>query len=193
MGPPITAGEIKRTREECIRRLLAASTISCIAGHCPMPKAEGWLDENGLRDALTPFESESIFRNVKPMVFFYMPYCTWGLAWALNIVPELLPGKVLPDTVAANLPLVNPKVYAHDIFERATLRPIEEILQMLDICCCVQAAYEDQQKRGKFPNNIKMKWEWVEHQRCALEWLIRDKPWDELATGWRKGMPWHHA
>ncbi len=191
VGPPLTTGEIIRTRDECVRRLLGANSISCIAVHYPMQQVEDWLTENGLKDALSPFESESIFRNVKPLVFFYMPYCAWSFAWALNIVPELHPGKILPDTVPANLPLANPKISVHEIFDRATLRPINELLQMLDICSCVQAAFVDQQRSGKFPNNIKVKWEWVEHQRCALQWLILDKPWDELAIGWRKGMPWN--
>ena len=154
-----------------------------------MKRAEDWLDSNGLRDALTQFEAESIFRNVKPLYFFYMPYCTWSLAWALNIGPDLHPAKILPATVGPSFPLVNPVVTAEDIFEGASLRPVEELLQMIDICVSVQAALVEQKKNGTAPRNVGVKWMWTEHERCALEWLFSDKPWDALMTGWRSKMP----
>jgi Domain of unknown function (DUF4272) len=169
--------------------LLASSLITCVANNFPLSKAEEWLDANQLRDALSPFEAESLFRNVKPLLFFYTVNCVWSLAWMLNIGPELTPGKVAPDSLGPNFPIVNPDVTVGSIFEMASLRPVDELLQMRDICYCVQAALVEQNKTGKAPNNVGVKWMWVEHHRSAIEWMFRDEPWDSLMCGWRTRMP----
>ena len=189
IGPPITQAKLVRSKDECTRRLLASSLITCVANNFPLSEAEAWLDANGLRDALTPFEAESLFRNVRPLLFSYMVNSVWSLAWMLNIGPELVPGKPAPDSLGPNFPLVNPEITVRSIFEKSVLRPEDELLQMRDICYCVQAALVEQNKTGKAPNNVGVKWMWVEHQRCAIEWMFRNEPWDSMMSGWRTSMP----
>jgi hypothetical protein len=166
-----------------------SSTITCVANNYPIDQAENWLTDNSLRNELSSFEAESLFRNVQPLLFFYMVNATWSLAWMLNIGPELLPGKAAPDNLAPNFPIVNPNVTTNDIYNKSRLRSVEELLQMRDICYCVQAALVEQNRSGKAPGNVEVKWMWIEFHRCAIEWMFRDEPWDLMMSGWRTMMP----
>lgn len=173
-----------REKDEMIDRMLSIDAlIACVSG-MPPEVAYDWTAEIGIRRALSPSEV-AILRgraeDVPPILLEQME-ALWALGWACSLFrgidytrlagPEL--GMIFGDL--DDLPDVRA------LRKRCKLRRFEDILAAVDLSRCLSRGIDLAVKQRK-PMPGKVQPYVVIQRRRALEWLISDKPWDEVLPG----------
>lgn len=171
-----------RPLDEVFNRLLSmhiAAALACARDSDRFrDEAVTWLKHEGAFESLVDEERKFLLDGTgDPQIYIERIEGIWALAWVMNIVgvltfaerchPDfisLLPGRELGSS--------------HAIRARARLRPVEQVLQKLDIAYCLHWAIVHCRITGKeepllFP-------EVVIERRRALEWCLYPEPWDEI-------------
>ena len=174
-----------RSREEVAKRAMALLVVAVKAEGLEQEIVERLLDVYGLRNALSPNESEFIKQDspseYEKTQLIWRYESAWVLLWALGYVEELSYPSSICDVPAAVsfLQTRTEQQFLND----SQLRPISEILDEADLIYRYHWAVVDARINGKqSPSNLDSSV--VLERHYALNWLIgyMDQEWDDVST-----------
>jgi hypothetical protein len=104
----------------------------------------------------------------------------WALAWCLGVHPNLDFSDSCSDSFVRMLPDIAKDAATSSFRNRLQLREKTEITEKTDLAYCLHWAVRDAEiSRKKLPG--KVPGQVVVERRRALEWMIGQDPWDEVA------------
>ncbi|WP_447928958.1 DUF4272 domain-containing protein [Vreelandella sp. EE27] len=171
-----------RSKNEIVKRTLCLyACVACSYGFS-REKAKKWLKKEGLYDGLShsefrylddPFDQRASF-------FQWQVEALWATTWVTNHHNKLDFSDSCSDDFIALFPDLNtgtPSTYFKDL---ARVRGAEEIVAALDLVYCLHWAIRDAELRG-IPAPGKVPPLVVRERRRALEWIISNEGWDDIA------------
>jgi len=171
-----------RSAVEIVERLLCLNAVAAVAHGFDTGKALTWLAREHLESKLIWTERAFLQRGQGSRCGFQLQVeAMWGRAWALGIVSELEFWRKCSSEFVALLP--NLKI--DESVERLTaqINPIEtgEIIAARDLSYCLHWIIRDIMMRNdRLPPDLEPYT--VIERRRALEWILGEEPWEELAT-----------
>lgn len=170
-----------RTELEICSRLLCLLPISASAYGFPKDRARAWLENEGLMSILEGEESDYINSVGSDADLFKQQIeGMWALAWLLKISNNISPIKVCSQNFVRMLPDLNTNQPSSELINKINLRPINEIVQTIDLYYCLHWAIRQRLLDGMQPLNNPKQWI-VEARRRGLEWSICDEPWWQVS------------
>lgn len=171
-----------RAPGEVVERMGALSAVVSVAFGCQRSDAWQWLGEEGLTEALSPTECHFLETPSYDPGTFEIPESLFTLAWALG----LLEGAddflgFVPDSLIQVVPHPAPHPRSTALV-RPDIQPVDpaRIVAALDLVYCLHWAIVDSMLRGDDLPAAPHPRVVVERRR-ALEWLLSDQPWDDVA------------
>jgi hypothetical protein len=178
--PALEEMALVRTEREIVSRLLALSGLMAAAVGFSKEKALQWIEDQGVGSSLTPLEQEFLRDSQgEPAQFHVLVEAMWALAWAVQIVDVMDVLSPCSDAFVFEMPNLKEHESSGPWFERARLRPLEEIVQMLDIMYCLHWAVREASLGGTPLRRNLLPYVVVERRR-ALEWITHHELWDAI-------------
>lgn len=168
---------------ELADRILCLSVVVACACGWPRPKAQAWLEKEGLTDCLTESEQAYLESNSGPRQDAAMQWhveAIWTLAWYLGLHNEFDFSDSCADHLVKLLPDIKNNASTESFRKTLNRRSREELLEQLDLAYCLHWAVRDveirgQRPPGRVPPNV------VVERRHALEWMAGQDAWDEVS------------
>ncbi len=171
-----------RPESETVDRSLCVHAAAACAHGFSREKALRWLEEEGLREALSEGEARFLTRGVgEPSAFMLTVEGLWALAWALQKVDRLDFSRACADDFVYMLPDLKRSESGEAFRRSAHQRTLEEIAAAADLAYCLHWAVRESALDGRgLPGRIRDPVVVVERRR-ALEWLVGAEEWDAVS------------
>jgi len=171
-----------RSVPEIASRILTLNVVVATAYGFDRNKAIEWLNREGLVDNLTGDESPFILRgaNTNDGRFRVEVEGLWTLAWTVGIVDKFSFVELCGDSLVRVLPNLSAKETGQSLRDKVRLRPLEQIVAACDLAYCLHWAIRHSELVGTEPPKRIVPYVVIERRR-ALEWLLGDEEWDEVA------------
>ncbi|MGC4046642.1 MAG: DUF4272 domain-containing protein [Armatimonas sp.] len=139
-----------------LRRTLAMHGMLQISFGAPIPIIAGWIQQNGLSDALSHWEQALLARGASEIseqewtnLRWYLE-AMWALVWVGNLIQELPIEEPVGDVLASLLPNIQKNEGGTAFLSRFKLRTYDEVFSMLDLslsCALVCTQWKSQRTR----------------------------------------------
>lgn len=185
--PPIIDARqaLPRDHEAVVRRTLAVLVTAVKGEGAQQATIEALLDEFGVREDLSPDETDFVANPVPPtfdrIQFAWRYEAAWAFLWALSLVEELNPPReiVNPHRIGK---LVRGET-VDSLMAKSALRPLNEILDQADLIYRYRRALADTGMGGQdMPAGLDPGIALERHR--ALNWLIGNlgRDWDNVLS-----------
>ncbi len=179
--PSLEPLSVARSPAQVLDRLFCLHAVAAVAYGFSNSRVLAWLDREGLLRSLMEDEADLVAGAGGRDRFQVVVEGAWALAWALRLVPVLDPWagpdaafvRILPD-----LKTDEPTTRLRGSV--GSLRSVEELLPALDLIYCLHWATRDAALTGSPAPGELIPYVVVERRR-ALEWLVSEEQWDQLA------------
>lgn len=181
--PLLDEVKVVRSTSETLDRLLSLYAVVACSYGFSKEAAKGWLVAEGLSGALS--EAESVYLDDPSPGHLdtskqWQVECLWALAWCVGCHDHLDFSDSCPDNFIQMLPDIGAGEPSARFREGLQLREKSEIAAQADLAYCLHWAVRNaelmgQRPPGHIPGNV------VVERRRALEWLIGQDAWDEIA------------
>lgn len=179
--PTLEPISVTRDAPQVLDRLFCLNAIAAVAYGFSNHRARAWLDREGLLQSLTREEAAFIGGAGAREPFQLLVEGAWALAWALRLAPALDPWAGADAAFVRVLPDLKVDERTTRLRKSAgSLRSGEELLPALDLSYCLHWAVRDAALTASPPPGELIPYVIVERRR-ALEWLVSDEQWDNLA------------
>jgi hypothetical protein len=179
--PLLDCPAVARSIDQIFRRLLCLHTLAAVAFGFDKQKALAWVNSEGIFSDFTDDENVVLQSGKKvPSQFKFQIEGMWALAWALGLIPAIDFLKPCDQTFAALLPDLISAESSLNLRAKISLRPIEQQYEMCDLAYCLHWAVRERELKG-FGVPFDLASYVIPERRRALEWLICDEPWNEIA------------
>jgi hypothetical protein len=174
---------IARSRDEVANRAMCIYITIAYAYGEPTSTIRPWLDGEGLSAHLTEQERRALYggffsRKPNSDLFKVRVQSLWALAWSLGLFPHLDLVNDCAETLRESMPALVPGA-AQAWRDHCSLRPLAEILPLLDLGYCLHwAVRQSQLEQTPLPAGIHAVVA-IERRR-ALEWLVCKEDWDDV-------------
>lgn len=170
-----------RDAEEVLSRILAMHAAAAAAYGLDRIKAISWLNREGLAASLTEDERGFLFEGLgRPAQFQVQIEGMWVLAWSMGIVEALDFTKDCSMSFVTELPNLKHSESSAAFRERANPRRLEDVVAAWDLAYCLHWAIRES-KLTNIPPPRGLKPFVIAERRRALEWLVGEEAWDEIA------------
>lgn len=169
-----------RSEREIVSRLLALNGLIATTVGFSKERAIQWMEAQGVGRSLVPAE-DAFLRSGQgePMQFQILVEAMRALAWSVQIVEDMDVFSPCSNTFVLAMPNLKEDEPVAQWFEKANLRPVEEIEQMLDILYCLHWAIREASLGGvKLRRTLESSV--VIERRRALEWVTHEEEWGEI-------------
>lgn len=171
------------------RCAVLGAVLSSVFG-ASSPLVCGWLEENGLREAVTAPEWRFLAEGQGSADMYGLHIeAVWGLSWVLGVTDELDPSRYCGDGLARWLPDVAAGEPFSAWWKRTETapRPPGEVAALLDLHYCLDYAHARALTADEPPPGASQPYV-VGQRRWALEWALvisgpnqpPPPPWDEV-------------
>ena len=176
-------GQVKaiRNAEEIVKRLLCLHAVAACSYGFDRAKARVWLERELVFGDLVAAERRFIEEGQGDAVRFKVQVeGMWALAWALGMVRQLDFSKDCDSKFVTALPNLKDGEAGDAFLSKIDPRAASEIIAACDLAYCLHWAIRQAQLTGDKPPGRVQPYV-VEERRRALEWLLSNEPWDEVA------------
>ena len=118
--------------------------------------------------------------EAKRTAFQWRVESLWALAWAGGYFSYLDFSQPCSDYLVKLLPDLNSQASSEAFRQKFNLRPIEELLPMVDLAYCLHWAVREEELQGQANKPEKVQSQVIVERRLGLEWLICDVPWEDV-------------
>ncbi|MFT7878975.1 MAG: DUF4272 domain-containing protein [Sulfurimonas sp.] len=162
------------------RSLVLHAIVACSYGF-DKSKAYIWIEQEGLQSYLSKAEFDFLkSKNREVQLFQSYVEDLYIFAWVLSFIESIS----LTSECDASLVSVFPNLKINESSAKyrniAKLRPVEELIGMLDIFYNIHWAITDMHLSGTKPINRIGNYVFIERRR-ALEWVLSKVQWDEVS------------
>lgn len=176
-----------RPTTEILARCAVLNTVLAGVFGAPSQLTCGWLESNGLVDAVTEPEWAFLSEGKGSGDLYGLHVeALWAFAWVLGVGEDLDPGRYCGEGLAAWLPDIGTGESFVDWQRRASVRPrpAAEVAALLDLHYCldwghVQALMNDESSPGETLPYV------IGQRRWALEWVVTFRgPYHQAPPRW---------
>jgi hypothetical protein len=165
------------------RRLLALYAVVSTSYGFSKEKALEWLHQEGLADSLMADEETyltTVTTEAQNNAMQWQVEALWALAWAVGCHDSLDFSDSCSDAFVSMLPDLKAGASSETFLKGLVLREKDEVLEKSDLAYCLhwgarEASLSAKQIAGAVPESV------IRERRRALEWLIGDDDWYEVA------------
>ena len=178
-GLPLLDSDLRlRSQDDAVRRCLARYAAVAVAYGFGRRPAKKWLKRERLTDALAGTELAVLKGGdadfLRPGV-----ESLWAFCWAFGLVERLDYSAICGDNLITLLPDLKSAEPSAPFFDKARLRPLEEVAGAVDLAYSLHWALAEAGLTGGATLGRVSPLVVVE-RRHALEWLIGDEDWDDV-------------
>lgn len=184
-GLPVIETEaemLRRTGEDVARRALALAVVAIKADAKDQEWTKELVAKFAIREAATPAElaylEDEAPSPADDAAFSWRYEAMYALLWAIGHVPSLGPPEHQIDVPEVLRPLIG--MEAGQLLRSAKLRSSPELLDEADLIYRYHWAVRDAWLNARELDNLDGGV--VAERHYALNWLIRNEPWDEVDT-----------
>jgi hypothetical protein len=172
--------EFERPQEDVFQRALCLFVTSACAYGLDREKAEVWLQQERIDDALSPLEREFLRSGKGDMGSFTGGVeALFVVMWALGFYRRLNFADSSDDDLISFFP--NPTIgeSSEKLRSKARLRPVAQIFPQLDLAYCLHSAVISEKLKGhRTPGDVHPSV--IYHRGKALRWLLSREDWDDI-------------
>ncbi|GAA0230010.1 DUF4272 domain-containing protein [Cryptosporangium japonicum] len=183
---PGDAVALRPTVEILARCAVLNAVLAGVFG-APSELTFGWLERNGLVDAVT--EPERAFlseRKGSGDLYGLHVEALWAFAWVLGVGEDLDPGRYCGEGLAAWLPDIGSDESFTDWQQRAGAhpRPAAEVAALLDLHYCLDWGHVQALMNDEPPPGVTLPYV-IGQRRWALEWAVTFRgPYHQAPPRW---------
>ena len=168
------------TKDEIVNRIFGMYCTAAIAYGFDRSKATQWLNTEGCLDSLTKSEQDFVaYSTGNAVPFMEQIESIWALCWSVSCVSELDFSKACAADFVKILPDIKQDQRGSAFRDRAVLRPLLQLVSHCDLAYCLHWGCVHSGIPGKLKKVVKPYM--IIERRRALEWILSDEAWDELA------------
>jgi hypothetical protein len=178
--PLMDTVNICRSVDDVVNRIFGMLCAGASAYGLDRKKALAWLEREGNVHLLARSEWEFLNgAQMNAVPFMEQIEGIWALCWRSRIVPELDFSKPCSADFVKLLPDLKKDETGAAFRRKASLRDPQEVVAKCDLAYCLHWAVVHAGLTGKLKKGIKA-YVIIERRR-ALDWMLSDELWDELA------------
>jgi hypothetical protein len=168
-----------RPLNDVVARLLAMHCAAAAAYGFGGPRALAWYRRESPRNLLTRSETSFLSTGTGDRRQFMLQVeGMWALAWCLRLIETLCFSEACSTTFVTVLPDLKRDEASDELRSRVELRPLEDVVQALDLAYCLHWGATDAALRGHAMGAIES--HVIVDRRRALEWVVTDEDWESI-------------
>jgi len=170
-----------RSTSEILNRILVLHVVCAVNVGIDNKIGLRWINEENLKDSLIESELELLEGRKKPNAYENIQVeGLWALCWVISLVNEMEFDKKCSNDFVFMFPDIKNGENSTEFMKKAIPRDHVEIYQMLDTAYVLHWGL-NHIKLKKLPMPGKALPYVIIERRRALEWIITDVQWDEVA------------